>query len=246
MKNFKNYINESTQKYTFEELVAWCKENIIGFDITSEKKSNKGFVISDENQEIIRTSVRGNIDITTKDTYLPLNVKFVCENGYILDAPNLLRLNIDNFSFSHTTGHLVDMSFINMSNFDFSTIKMPKSAKTFFIECNNVTPLDLKVYNGYVDFDCSENKHLYDFNNFNNSFSSLIMKPYHKYKNMQNIIVGNNIDFFYIEPNALVYDVSAVRKLNVIMKSYLSRNDKKDATMDFALEMIDEGFEEEL
>lgn len=245
MKNFKKHIKESTQKYTFEELVAWCKENIIGFDVTTEKKiSNKGFVISDENQEIIRTSVRGNIDITTKDTYLPLNVKFVCENGYVIDAPNLQRLNIDNFSFSHI--YNVDMTFINMSTFDFSTIKMPKSAKTFFIECNNVTPADLKAYTIYVDFDCSQNKNLYDFNDFNNSFSSLIMKPYHKYKNMQNIIVGNNIDFFYIEPNALVYDVSAVRKLNFIMKSYLSRNDKKDATMDFALEMIDEGFEEEL
>lgn len=248
MKNFKNYINEEKKKkYTREEIINWCKINVLYFDVTVFDRpqislwSKNHFCVEQSKQTVYYNSDK-QLVIKSKDTEL-LDIKFVCEHyGYDIRCEKLKKLNINNFFLNS------DICFTRTNNLDFSDIVLHSSVVAYFTECNKLVPNDIKNIHTCV-FRCSKNSKITDFNNYNNSsIKDITINPYFKYKNTTNMIASNDFHMVYtsLHQNCDVYTGDEIDRLNNIFNIFLSKKSSKEYVMDFTVRMIDEGFEDEV
>ena len=244
MKHFKNYIAEENKRYSREEIIDWCKINVLDFDIDyindiPNTWSKNGFNVKDSIQTLFYKSNK-QLVIKSNDTEL-INITFSCQNnGYDIHCEKLKKLNTDNFELDS------DLFFTKTNNLDFSDVDVPPNITTHFIECNKFNPKQIKKINICV-FDCSENSTLSDFANYDNSpIMDLTFNTYFRYKNITNILSDNNFYNFYTTFANGIYSLVEIRKLNTIFNTFLHKFSKKNYIMDFTVEMIDSGFEDEL
>lgn len=235
MNSFKNGIHESTHIYTRDQMIDWCRANIISF--YKDDYESDGFVIYEKHQAIFCDNM---IFIKTRNEELPF--LFECPEGYYITGEKLRDINLSRFDLNINNKLVFDGS--NAVNFD--NFKWINNVNVEF-HFSDIHPKNIhNVAFRSLDIRCPENSHVCDFNNYNTSIKieEFSIAPDYKFKNLIHIL-ELEILYMYIL-NTMTYNRNQVNSLEIIIYKYNLKLNKKDFSMDMAIDLIDAGFEDEV
>lgn len=238
MKSFKNNI----KYYSREQMVDWCKINIIGFD--RDIYESEGFRIYENHQEIFSDST---MFIETSDKELPF--KFNSFYGYYVNGINLTHIKVKNFTLNLQN----TLTFDGNNSINYNNVQWSDNIQVEFRE-SDINPQSLhniKFHSLY--FKCGKsNSAVSDFSNYNTSIQTedFTITTYYKFKNLT-CLLDLKIQFIYITGgHNSAYDVLEINKLEEIIDRYTThlykKQNRKDHIMDMTLDLLDAGFEDEV
>lgn len=222
--------------YTYAEMLEWCERNIMSF--SEHTGSNpSGITLDVDNQYIYEYY---NICIRSNDKRLP----FRCVAGTVtFSCPNLS--SFDNFPFDNQ--NIPILHFEDICSLDFNKLEYKNDVELVFTNERSVIPSDLKHLSlstlSYAGFNAVVTHDLSQYDNL--KITKLCITTQYRLKNLSHTIANKNtLERILFYPG--FYETYTCERLNDIFCKYHWKADKENYIMDFTVDMIDNGFENEL
>lgn len=247
MKQFKEYLLESTIDVppSRESIKKWLSQHLVV--ASSTHISDITFISSNEN------AICGEyLDIITNESELPF--KFGRCNTFTITAPNLKTLK--NVPISSKSSYSVELFFTECYALDFSkntfgyTYTAPLNMTITRHSTVHIKDFTTRFIN-VVTFDECSNMLLYDLSTYDTHIETVRLNTLHQLKNVTGLLTNPKCDIneFYIVQDVThsFYDEDKMDKLEEIISKYLVyRENKETYAMDLTVDLIDNGFEDEV
>ena len=224
--------------FTFKEMKDWCSLNIEDFShrYRSDNTNVFSFCIDEKNQYVYDY---GRVTINTSDTRLPF---LISSNNIFIKARNLF--SFDNFPLDNN--NIPCLTFENITSLNFKKLEYKNTIDLTFINETGVIPSDLnhlKIIN--VWYERANHMLTHDFCQYEGmNIVRLNLVSQYRFKNISHLLYSNNINIGLINILQGIYCEYSCARLNDVINDYFKRTDKSEYMMDFALALIEIGFED--
>ncbi len=245
MKMHKLY--EDTSKLSRKQMLEWCKTNIDDFSLFDNNTHREKYFVDEMAQVVYSQSYDVFVEINTNDSELPIGI--TCITTFrIKHAPNLKSFK--NFPSKYSSIFPNDMEFSNCPLLDFNDFYYGlKHIGVLFIDKpnDNIKPQLLnknQKWNILYYADDATLNDCIDISNYTqlNDIKRLILYPPSHLKNLSSILDTKIQKLEIGVSKYYVYDKKIL--LNGIANKYIVLG--KDHIMDMTIELIDNGFEDEV
>lgn len=227
--------------FTFEEMKQWCSINIENFLDIYHHDYQKYFSFWIFEKEQYCSYDYGIVIINTSDTRLPF---LISSNNIILTAHNLS--SFDNFPLFNNIKLCI--TFENIAHLDFKKLEYKNCVDLAFINESGVLPSDLKHLK-IINMWYQRVNHVltHDFCQYEDlKITNLNIVTQYCFSNISHLLYSNNIHIDSINILQGIYCDNTCMTLNDLINDYYKRTNKAEYMMDFALALIEIGFEDSI
>ena len=252
LETFNNDINDNSfdSRPRLKALEKWGRKNIHSYDIN----------VSEENISIDMYEMSYSdwtMSITTRDKVLPFIIRV--HGHLLLEAPNLISFD----KLPHTVledDYLNHMRFKTCKKLDFNDLNLRCFKLLDFIDIHTLTPQNMLSSTMRVPlkvcFDSCSGKDAHDIEKYLN-FRLMILEFANQlthFKNLSSLLdTSSKIEDMNVTPysrnnisNNNVYTTKQCDLLTYIIERYTRLSNRSESVMDFVVELIEGGFENEV